>query len=162
MFNEAKMTYKNLVEKSELLLDSSYLRYEENDLFRSIRDEDDQSVKIDQSVKERENSDSENSENSDHQEENLTEIASSADSLTEMQSMRRNLTSSSADSSQSVRIDQTASLHAAEDDDELSVLVSDSKSDEMINHQSDDQTQSKKMINQQEADNHLISEKIIH
>jgi DNA-binding transcriptional MocR family regulator len=29
----------------------------------------------------------------------------------------------------------------------------------MINHQSDDQTQSKKMINQQEADNRLISEK---
>jgi hypothetical protein len=41
MFNEAKMTYKNLVEKSKLLLDSSYLRYEENDLFRSVRDEND-------------------------------------------------------------------------------------------------------------------------
>ncbi len=36
--------------------------------------------------------------------------------------------------------------------------MSDSKSDEMINHQSDDQTQSKEMINQQEADNRLISE----
>ncbi len=67
MFNEAKMTYKNLVEKSKLLLDSSYLKYEENDFFRSIRNEDDQSVRIDQSVKERENFDSENSENSDHQ-----------------------------------------------------------------------------------------------
>jgi hypothetical protein len=170
MFNEVKMTYKNFVEKSELLLDSSYLRYEENNLFRSIRDEDDQSVRVDQSVRERENSDS---ENSDHQDD-LIESISSADSLTEMQSVKRNLISSSADSSQSVKVDQIASLHAAENtlvvsanqddddehiNDELSVLVSDSKSNEMINHQSDDQTQSKKIINQQEADNRLISEK---
>jgi hypothetical protein len=170
MFNEAKMTYKNLVEKSELLLDSSYLRYEENNLFRSVRDEDDQSVRIDQSVRKRENSDSENSNHQD----DLIESISSADSLTEMQSVRENLISSSADLSQSVKVDQTASLHAVENtlvvsanqdnddehtNDELSVLVSDSKSNEMINHQSDDQTQSKKMINQQKADNRLISEK---
>jgi hypothetical protein len=95
-----------------------------------------------------ENSESENSENSD-QEENLTETVSSTDSLTEMQSVRKNLTSSSAVLSQSVRVDQIAS-HAAEDtlivtanDDELSVLVSDSKSDD----QTDDQT-----------DNRLISD----
>jgi hypothetical protein len=139
MFNEAKMTYKNSVEKSELLLDSFYLDYENDDSFQSVRDddEDDQSVRVNQSVEERENSDS---ENFDHQEENLIETISSAESLTEMQSVRRNLTSSSADSSQSVRVDQIASHHAAENDDELSVLVSDSKSDEMINHQSDDQT----------------------
>jgi hypothetical protein len=71
IFNEAKMTYKNSVEKSELLLDSFYLRYENDDPFRSVRDDDDdddQSVRIDQSVKERENSDSENSENSDQEE----------------------------------------------------------------------------------------------
>jgi hypothetical protein len=149
MFNEAKMTYKNLVEKSELLLDSSYLRYEENDLFRSIRDEDDQSVRIDQSVRKRENSDSKNSNHQD----DLIESTSSADSLTEMQSVRKNLISSSAESSQSMRIDQIASLHAAENtliasanqddddehtNDESSVLMSDSKPNEMINHQSDD------------------------
>ncbi len=67
-----------------------------------------------------------------------------------------------------MRVDQVASLHAAEDtlvvsadqddDDELSVLMNDSKSDEMINHQSDDQIQSKEMINQLKADNCLISE----
>jgi hypothetical protein len=33
MFNEAKMTYKNSVEKSELLLDSLYLDYEDDDSF---------------------------------------------------------------------------------------------------------------------------------
>jgi hypothetical protein len=48
-------------------------------------------MRIDRSVKERENSDSENSENSDHQEENLIEIVLSADSLTEVQSVRENL-----------------------------------------------------------------------
>jgi hypothetical protein len=83
-----------------------------------------------------------------------------------MQSVRENLISSSADSSQSVRIDQIASLHAAENtlvvsanqddddehtNDELSVLVSDSNSTE--------QEESNEMINQQEADNRLISEK---
>jgi hypothetical protein len=181
VFNEAKMTYKNFVEKSELLLDSFYLDYENDDSFQSVRDDDeddqsvevDQSVRVDQSVGERENFDSENSENSDHQEEDLTEIVSSADSLTEVQSVRGNLISSSADSSQPVGVDQGAPLHAAEDtlvasadqddddehtNDELSVLVSDPEPDEMINHQSDDQTQSKKMINQQKADNRLISE----
>jgi hypothetical protein len=62
MFNEAKITYKNPVEKSEFLLDSFYLDYENDDSFQSVRDddEDDQSVRIDQSVRERENSDSEN------------------------------------------------------------------------------------------------------
>jgi hypothetical protein len=143
MFNEVKMTYKNSVEKSELLLDSLYLRYEEDDSFQSVRDddEDDQSVKIDQSVTKRENS---NSENSDHQEENLIEITPSVDSLTEMQSVRENLTSSPADSSQPVKIDHAA-LHAAEDtlvapanDDELSVLVNDPKSDDQTNDQTDD------------------------
>jgi hypothetical protein len=138
MFNEGKMTYKNFVEKSELLLDSLYLDYEDDDSFQSVRndDEDDQSVRVDQSVRERENSDSENSENSDHQEENLIEIDSSADSFTEMQSVGGNLISSPADSSQPVRVDQTAS-HAAEDtlvasanDDELSVLMSDSEPDD--------------------------------
>jgi hypothetical protein len=89
------MTYKNSVEKSEFLLDSSYLSYEENDLFRSVKDdEDDQSIKIDQSVRENhslqdensedENSDSENSEDLNHQEENLIETVSSADSFTEI------------------------------------------------------------------------------
>jgi hypothetical protein len=126
-------------------------------------------VKVDQSVKERENSDSENSNHQD----DLIESISFADSFTEMQSVGRILISSSADSSQSVRVDQIASLHAAENtlvvsadqddddkhtNDELSVLMSDSKSNEMINHQLDDQTQSKEMINQQEADNRLISE----
>jgi hypothetical protein len=160
------MTYKNSVEKSELLLDSLYLKYENDDSFQSIKDDDD-----DQSVKVRnENSDS---ENSNHQEKTLIEIISSAESLTEMQSVRENLISSSADSSQSMRIDQIAFFHAAENtlvvsanqddddkhiNDELSVLVSDSKSNEMINHQSDDQAQSKKMINQQKADNRLISD----
>jgi hypothetical protein len=41
IFNEAKMTYKSSVEKSELLLDSFYLRYEDDDSFRSVRDEED-------------------------------------------------------------------------------------------------------------------------
>jgi hypothetical protein len=46
IFNEVKMTYKSLVEKSELLLDSFYLRYENDDSFQSVRnDEDDQSVR---------------------------------------------------------------------------------------------------------------------
>jgi hypothetical protein len=110
-------------------------------------------VRIDQSVRENqslqdENSESENSENSD-QEENLIETVSSTDSLTEVQSVEKNLISSSADSSQPVRIDQAAS-YAAENtlvvpanDDELSVLMSDSKSDD----QTDDQT-----------DNRLISD----
>ncbi len=85
-----------------------------------------------------------------------------------MQPVGGNLTPSPADSSQPVKVDQAAPLHAAEDtlvapadqddDDELSVLVSDSKSDEVINHQLDDQAQSKEMINQQGADNRLISE----
>jgi vacuolar-type H+-ATPase subunit I/STV1 len=103
-----------------------------------------------------ENSDSENSENS-NQEDNLTETLSSVESLTEMQSVRGNLTSSPADSSQSVRVDQAASLHAAEktlvvsanqdDDDELSVLMNDPKSDDQSNDQIDDQ-----------SDNRLISD----
>jgi hypothetical protein len=64
IFNEAKITYKNLVEKSKLLLDSLYLRYENDDSFRSVKDdEDDQSMRIDQSVRKRdENSADENSE----------------------------------------------------------------------------------------------------
>ncbi len=36
MFNEAKMTYKNSVEKSELLLDSLYLGYEDDDHFNQL------------------------------------------------------------------------------------------------------------------------------
>jgi type IV secretory pathway VirB10-like protein len=163
------MTYKSSVEKSELLLDSLYLEYENDDSFRSVKDENDQSVRTDQSVKMRdessadensedENSDSENSEDSNHQKDNLTETPPSAASLIEMQPVRGNLTPPPADSSQPVKVDQAAPLHAAENDDDLSVLMSDSKSDEMINHQSDDQAQSKKMINQQETDNRLISE----
>jgi vacuolar-type H+-ATPase subunit I/STV1 len=168
MFNEAKMTYKNSVEKSELLLDSFYLRYKDDDSFQSVKDDDDdqsvkidQSMRVDQSVRKRENSDS---ENSNHQEENLIEIISHADSLTEVQSVKGNLTSSSADSSQSVKVDQTA-LHAAENtlvasadqdhDDDHFVLASDSKSNEMINsinHQTDDQIDD-------QTDNRLISEK---
>ncbi len=99
MFNEAKMTYKNSVEKSELLLDSLYLDYEDDDSFQSIKNDDeiDQSVRKNQSLQD-ENSESENSENSDHQEENLIETISPADSLTEVQSVRENLISSSADS----------------------------------------------------------------
>jgi hypothetical protein len=156
MFNEAKMTYKNSVEKSELLLDSLYLGYEDDDPFQSVRDddEDDQSVKIDQSVKERENSDS---ENSDHQEEDLTETFPPAESFTEVQPVGGNLTSPPADSSQSVRVDQAAS-HAVEDtliapanDDELSVLVSDPKPDDQPDDQANDQ------INDQ-TDNRLISD----
>ncbi len=57
------MTYKNLVEKSKLLLDSLYLDYEDDDSFRLIKNdnEDDQLMRIDQSVKARdENSESEN------------------------------------------------------------------------------------------------------
>jgi hypothetical protein len=161
MFNEAKMTYKNSVEKSELLLDSLYLDYEDDDSFQSVRDDDkdNQSMRVDQSTRERENSDSENSKNSNHQDD-LIESISSAESLTETQSVRENLISSSADSSQSVKVDQVASLHAAENtlvvsanqddddehtNDELNVLVSDSKSNEMTN--------------QQDADNRLISGK---
>jgi FtsZ-interacting cell division protein ZipA len=144
MFNEAKMTYKNPVEKSKLLLDSPYLRYEDDDPFQSVRDDDD-----DQSVRVRdENSDS---ENSNHQEEALTEITPSVESPTEVQSVRGNLTSSPADSSQSVRVDQAAPLHAAEDDDELSVLVSDPEPAE--------QAEPDEITNQQDADNRLISEK---
>jgi hypothetical protein len=40
MFNEAKMTYKNSVEKSEILLDSLYLDYEDDDSFQSIKNDD--------------------------------------------------------------------------------------------------------------------------
>jgi hypothetical protein len=104
----------------------------------------------------RENSDSENLD----QEENLTESISSADSLTEMQSVRRNLISSPTDSSKSVRIDQASSLHAAEntlvvsanqdDDDELSILMSDPEPAE--------QEAPNETTNQQNADNRLISE----
>jgi hypothetical protein len=64
IFNEVKMTYKNFVEKSKLLLDSLYLRYKNNDSFRSVKNDDDnndQLVRIDQSVKKRKNSDSKNS-----------------------------------------------------------------------------------------------------
>jgi hypothetical protein len=100
-------------------------------------------VKENQSLQD-ENSESENSKNSD-QEDDLSEIILSADSVIEMQSVRENLILSSTDSSQSVIIDQIASLHAAEntlvvsadqdDDDELSVLMSDSKSnDQTDNH----------------------------
>jgi hypothetical protein len=103
-------------------------------------------VKIDQSVRQHKNSESKNLENLNQ--EDLIEIISSVDSLTEMQSVRENLISSSTNSSQQVRIDQIASLHATEntlvvsandndDDDELSVLMSDSKSNEIINHQTD-------------------------
>jgi hypothetical protein len=103
------MTYKSFVEKSEFLLDSFYLEYENDDSFRSVKDENDQSVKTDQSVRVRdessadknsedENSDSENSEDSNHQEENLIETFSSAESFTEVQSVRGNLTSSPTDS----------------------------------------------------------------
>jgi hypothetical protein len=165
------MTYKSSVEKSEFLLDSLYLDYEDDDSFRSVKndDEDDQSVRVDQSMKERnenardENSESENSKNSD-QEENLFETISSADSLTEVQSVRKNLISSPTDSSQSVRVDQIASLHAAEntlvvsanqdDDDDHFVLANDSKPNEMINsinHQTDDQIDD-------QSNNRLISD----
>jgi hypothetical protein len=41
MFNKAKMTYKNLVEKAEFLLDEFYVKYEENDFSRLVRNEDD-------------------------------------------------------------------------------------------------------------------------
>jgi hypothetical protein len=156
------MTYKSSVEKSELLLDSLYLRYENDDSFRSVRDEeDDQSMRIDQSVRENhslqdensedENSESENSKNS-NQEDNLIETSSSAESFTEVQSVRGNLTPPPADSSQSVGVDQAASLHAAEetlvapadqDDDDQFILADDPESDEMINDQ---------------TDNHLISD----
>jgi hypothetical protein len=130
------MTYKSSVEKSKFLVDSFYLEYENDDSFRSVRNENDQSVRIDQSVRKRdensedENSDSENSENSNHQEDNLIETASFAESFTEMQSVKENLISSSTDSSQSVRIDQIAPF----DDDELSVLMSDSKSDDQTDN----------------------------
>jgi hypothetical protein len=130
MFNEAKMTYKNPVEKSELLLDSPYLDYENDDTFQPVRDDDED----DHSVKKRENSDS---ENSDHQEENLTKIAPPADSPTEVQPVGENLTPPPADSSQPVGVDQAAPLHPAEDtlvaaadDDELSVLMSDPEPDD--------------------------------
>jgi hypothetical protein len=158
------MTYKSFVEKSKLLLNSLYLRYEDDDPFQSIKDEDDQLVKIDQSVRERdqnleeensedENSDLENSEDSKHQEENLIETISSAESFTEMQSVRENLISSSADSSQSVRVNQAASSHAAEktlvvsanqDDDDQFILADDSNSDDQIDDQSDNRFISEK------------------
>ncbi len=164
IFNEVKMTYKSFVEKSKLLLNSLYLRYEDDDPFQSIKDEDDQLVKIDQSVRERdqnleeensedENSDLENSEDSKHQEENLIETISSAESFTEMQSVRENLISSSADSSQSVRVNQAASSHAAEktlvvsanqDDDDQFILADDSNSDDQIDDQSDNRFISEK------------------
>jgi hypothetical protein len=157
------MTYKSSVEKSELLLDSFYLGYEDDDSFRSIRNEDDQSVRIDQSVRMRdessadensegENSDSENSEDSDHQEENIIETFPPAESLTEVQSVGENLIPPPADSSQPVRVDQAAPLHAAEetlvvsadqDDDDQFILADDPKPDEMINSindQIDDQS----------------------
>jgi hypothetical protein len=147
------MTYKSPVEKSELLLDSLYLRYEDDDSFRSVRDEDDQSVKVDQSVRKNqslqgENSDSENSEDSDHQEENLTETAPPAESPTEVQPVGGNLTPPPADSSQLVGVDQAAP-HAAEetlvasanqdDDDDHFVLANDPdpKPDDQIDDQSD-------------------------
>jgi hypothetical protein len=119
-------------------------------------------VRINQSVREREDSDSKNSETSDQ--EDLIEFISSAESLTEVQSVKENLISSSIDSSQSVRIDQIASLHAAEntlvvsanqdDDDELSLLMSDSKSTE--------QEASNETTNQQDADNVSYLRKITH
>jgi hypothetical protein len=161
------MTYKSSVEKSELLLDSFYLEYEKDDPFQPIRNEDDQSVRIDQLMRirdensEGENSELENSENSEnsedshHQEENLTETAPPAESPTEVQSVGGNLTPSSADSSQPVRVDQVASLHAVEktlvvsanQGDDRFILVSDPESDDQANDQSDDQ-----------SDNRLISE----
>ncbi len=119
-------------------------------------------MRINQSVREREDSDSKNSETSDQ--EDLIEFISSAESLTEVQSVKENLISSSIDSSQSVRIDQIASLHAAEntlvvsanqdDDDELSLLMSDSKSTE--------QEASNETTNQQDADNVSYLRKITH
>jgi hypothetical protein len=161
------MTYKSSVEKSELLLDSFYLGYEDDDSFRSVRDdEDDQSVRVDQSVRKRdensegENSYSENSEDSDHQEENLIETASSAESLTEVQSVRRNLILSSADSSQPVRVDQAAPLaedtlvvSADQDGDDQFILAGDSDPDEMENsvNQANDQIDD-------QSDNRLISD----
>jgi hypothetical protein len=93
IFNEAKMTYKNPVEKSELLLDSLYLKYKDDDIFQSVRNNDD-----DQSVRKRENPDSENLD----QEENLTKTAPPADSPTEVQPVGGNLTSPHADSPQQV------------------------------------------------------------
>jgi hypothetical protein len=160
VFNEAKIMYKNLVDKSQLLLDSFYLGYEEENSFQSIRDEDNQSVRIDQSVRMRdENTGLENSENSDQ--DDLTEITSSAESLTEMQLVGGNLTLPQADSSQTVRFDQATPLHATENTlvvpanqdngdehtNDQFVSVSDSESNEVINHQTDDQ-----------ADNRLISD----
>jgi hypothetical protein len=156
MFNDVKTTYKSSVEKSEFLLDSFYLRYENDDSFRSVRndDEDDQSVKINQLMRmqdqnskdensEDENSDSENSKDSNHQEDNLIETLSSAESLTEMQSVRENLTLLSTDLSQSVKIAQIASFYAAEktlivsanqdNDDNQFVLTNDSDSNETKN-----------------------------
>jgi hypothetical protein len=162
-FNEAKMTYKSFVEKSKLLLDSLHLRYGNDDSFRLVKDDEvDQSVKINHAVRMRDgNSDS---ENSNHQEENVIETVSSAESLIEMQSVKRNLISSSTDSLQSVKIDQIVSLHAAEktlvvsanqdDDDDHFVLTNDSKSNEMINsinHQTDNQIDD-------QSDNRLISD----
>jgi hypothetical protein len=160
VFNEVKMTYKDSVEKSELLLDPSYLVYEDDDLFQSVRDDDDddQSVKVDQSVRERENSDPENSETSDQ--EDLTKSTPSAESPTEVQPVGKNLTPPPADLSRPVGVDQAAPLHAAEDtlvapadqddDDELSVLMSDPEPTE--------QEAPDEMTNQQDPDNRLISE----
>jgi hypothetical protein len=153
------MTYKSSVEKSEFLLDSFYLEYEDDDPFRPVRDENDQSVRIDQSVRVRdessadensegENSDSENSEDSDHQEENLTETAPPAESPTEVQPVGGNLTPPPADSSQPVGFDQAAS-HAAEEtlvasadqdgDDDHFVLAGDPdpEPDDLIDDQPD-------------------------
>jgi hypothetical protein len=164
------MTYKSSVEKSESLLDSLYLRYKNDDSFRSVKDDDenDQSVRVDKSMKKRdqssedknsedensedENSELENSENSD-QKENLIETVSSAESLTEMQLVKRNLISSSADSSQSVRIDQVASFAentlivsaGQDDDDDHFVLTNDSNSDDQTNDQIDDQTNNRRI-----------------
>jgi hypothetical protein len=164
------MTYKSPVEKSELLLHSFYLGYENDDPFRSVRndDEDDQSVRVDQSVRKRneiaegENSDSENSD----QEEYLIETVPPADSLTEVQSVAGNLIPPPADSSQPVGVDQAAPLHAAEetlvapadqDGDDQFILAGDpdpepdDQADDQANDQADDQ------INDQ-SDNRLISD----
>jgi hypothetical protein len=98
------MTYKSCIEKLEFLLNSFYLDYEDDDSFRSVKndDENDQSIRMNQSVKanqslQDENSELEISENSDR-EENLTETTSSAESFTEVQSVRENFISLPADS----------------------------------------------------------------
>jgi hypothetical protein len=101
-----------------------------------------------------ENSEPENSEN----EEDLTEITSSAESLTEVQPVGGNLTPSHADSPQQVGVDQTASLHAAEN-----TLVVSADQDDDDDHTNDhfvlmSDQEPNKMTNQQDADNRLISE----